>query len=69
MKVQIPRKQKFRAATTQPNIAYSVVEHEAEVEEAVAVQELVEQKLRQYPAPTKIIIYSSNIDTIEEIGA
>ena len=27
------------------------------------------QKLQQYPAPAKIIIYSSSIDSIEEIGA
>jgi hypothetical protein len=39
------------------------------MEEATAVQELVEQKLQQYPAPAKVIIYSSNIDTIEEIKA
>lgn len=69
MKVQIPQQQKFRGPTTRPNIAYSVVERKAEVEELTAIQELVEQKLEQYPAPAKIIIYSSNIDTIEEIGA
>jgi superfamily II DNA helicase RecQ len=69
MKVQIPSKQVFRAPTSRPNIAYSVVEYEADVEELAAVQELVNQKLEQYPAPAKIIIYSSNIDTIDEIGA
>ena len=69
MKVQVPSKQIFRAPTSRPNIAYSVVEHEAEVEELSAVQTLVEQKLEQYPAPAKIIIYSSTIESIEEIGA
>jgi superfamily II DNA helicase RecQ len=33
------------------------------------VQELVAQKLQQYPALAKIIIYSSSIDSIEEIEA
>jgi len=69
MKVQIPPKQIFRAPTTRPNIAYSVAEHPAETEETTFVQELVAQKLQQYPAPAKIIIYSSSINSIEEIGA
>jgi RecQ family ATP-dependent DNA helicase len=69
MKVQIPPTQIFRAPTSRPNIAYSVVEHPAETEEITFVQELVAQKLQQYPAPAKIIIYSSSIDSIEEIGA
>jgi superfamily II DNA helicase RecQ len=41
IKVQIPPKQVFRAPTSRPNIAYSVVEYEADVEELAAVQELV----------------------------
>ena len=41
MKVQIPATQIFQAATSQPNIAYSVVEHLAETEESTFVQELV----------------------------
>ena len=69
MKVQIPSNQIIRAPTSRPNIAYSVVEHPAETEESTFVQELVAQKLKQYPAPAKIIIYSSSIDSIEEIGA
>jgi superfamily II DNA helicase RecQ len=69
MKVQVLSKQIFRAPTSRPNIVYSVVEHEAEVEELSAVQALVEQKLEQYPTPAKIIIYSSTIESIEEIGA
>jgi superfamily II DNA helicase RecQ len=46
---------------------YSVVEHSAETEESTFVQELIAQKLQQYPALAKIIIYSSSIDSIEEI--
>jgi superfamily II DNA helicase RecQ len=69
IKVQILSKQVFRAPTSRPNIVYSVVEYKADVEELAAVQELVNQKLEQYPALAKIIIYSSNIDTIDKIGA
>jgi len=41
MKVQIPPNQTFRAPTSRPNIAYSVVEHPAETEETTFMQELV----------------------------
>ena len=37
IKVQIPPSQTFRAPTSQPNIAYSVVEHLAETEESTFV--------------------------------
>lgn len=69
IKVQIPPRQIFQAPTSCPNIAYSIVEHAVDTEETTCVQELVEQKLQQYPALAKIIIYSSSINSIEEIGA
>ena len=69
MKVQILPSQTFRAPTSRPNIAYSVVEHLAETEESTFVQELVAQKLQQYLALAKIIIYSSSINSIKEIRA
>jgi superfamily II DNA helicase RecQ len=58
----------IRGATTRTNIRYSVVEHEAEVEQSEAVRQLIQQKLEEYPAPAKMIIYSNSIDTIEELG-
>lgn len=67
MKVDVLLQHVFRASTSRSNIAYSVVEYNAEVEKVTAVQELVAQKLKQYPVPAKIIIYSSNIDTIKQI--
>jgi superfamily II DNA helicase RecQ len=67
MKVQIPDDCKFRGSTTRPNIAYSVVEHDNEQTEAVC--QLVAEKLEQYPTPAKIIVYSSCIDTIKELGS
>ncbi len=56
----------FRALTSRPNIAYSVVkyaEDEFERGDITAVYRLVEQKLEEYAAPAKIIIYSSSIVT------
>lgn len=54
----------IRGATTRPNIRYSVFEYEAEVKEGEAVGRLIRQKLQEYPAPAKIIIYGSSIGTI-----
>jgi len=67
MKVEIPDDCKFRGRTTRPNIAYLVVEHDDEQTEAVC--KLVAEKLEQYPAPAKIIVYSSSIKTIEKLGS
>lgn len=67
IKVQIPDDCKFRACTSWPNIAYSVVEHDIKQTEAVC--QLVADKLQQYPALAKIIVYSSSIDTIKELGS
>jgi hypothetical protein len=58
----------FRAPTSRPNIAYSVVEYEEGDDELgrggiTAVCRLVEDKLEEYPAPAKIIVYSSRIIT------
>lgn len=67
MKVEIPNDCKFHGCTSRPNITYSVVEHDVEQTEAVC--QLVVEKLEQYPAPAKIIVYSSSIETIEELGS
>jgi hypothetical protein len=68
IKVQIPADNIFRDSTSRRNIAYSVVEHEGDIEEAQAVRDLVAQKLEEYPAPAKIIIYGSSIEAIKELG-
>jgi superfamily II DNA helicase RecQ len=68
MKVQSEDVHIFRGCTSRPNIEYSVFEHDRDVEETEAVCQLVAEKLRQYPAPAKIIVYGSSIDTIEELG-
>ena len=61
----------FRSATSRPNIAYSVVEYpEAEdgSGDIAALCQLVDAKLEEYPAPGKIIIYSSSIVTTQEVS-
>jgi superfamily II DNA helicase RecQ len=62
----------FRAPTSRPNIIYSVVEYkEGEIGKGdiTAVYRLVEQKLEEYPAPAKIIIYSSSIVTTQKVSS
>jgi superfamily II DNA helicase RecQ len=62
----------FRSPTSRPNITYSVVEY-AEDEfgrgDISAACRLVEQKLKEYAAPAKIIIYSSSIITTQEVSS
>jgi len=62
----------FRSPTSRPNIAYSVVEYEEDEfgrGDIAAVSRLVEQKLEEYAAPAKIIIYSSSIVTTQEVSS
>ena len=66
--MQMPRVRPIRGITTRPNIAYSVFEHEEGIDQIDAVGQLIKRKLKQYPAPAKIIIYSSSISTIKEMG-
>jgi hypothetical protein len=56
----------FRSLTSRLNIAYSVVEYKEDEfrrGDIIAVCRLVEQKLEEYAALAKIIIYSSSIVT------
>ena len=66
IKVQIVDNCKFHGCTSRLNIAYLVVEHNDEQIEAVC--QLVAEKLEQYPSLAKIIMYSSSINTIKELG-
>ena len=66
IKVEIPNDCKFYSCTSRPNIAYSVVEHNDKQTEAVCW--LVVEKLEQYLSLAKIIVYSSSIKTIKELG-
>ena len=59
----------MRGCTNCPNIEYSVVEHDHDVEQTAAVCQLVAEKLQQYLALAKIIVYSSSIETIKELGS
>ncbi len=56
----------FRSPTSRLNIAYSVVEYEEDEfrsGDITAVYRLINDKLEEYPAPAKIIVYSSSIAT------
>jgi superfamily II DNA helicase RecQ len=62
----------FRSPTNRPNITYSVIEYEEDEfgrGDITAVCRLVEQKLEEYAAPVKIIIYSSSIITTQEVSS
>jgi len=51
----------FHTPTTRPNIAYSVFEHNLDMDKTNTVCQLVHEKLEQYLVPSKIIIYSRTI--------
>ena len=71
MKIRAEDVHTFRAPTSRPKIAYSVVEYEEDEfgqGEIRAVYDLVRVKLDEHPAPAKIIIYSSSITTAQKVG-
>jgi RecQ family ATP-dependent DNA helicase len=68
MKIQPEDVHVFRAPTTRPNIAYSVFEHDPDVDETEAVCQLVREKLEQYPGPSKIIVYGGTIKRTKELS-
>ena len=62
----------FRALISRSNITYSVIEYtedEFEKGDITAVYRLVEQKLEEYTALVKIIIYSNSIVTTQKISS
>src|SRR5208283_4211107 len=50
----------FRGPTTRGNIQYQVQEVEGDIIEAVC--QLVKEKLEQYAAPSKIIVYGGSVE-------
>ena len=73
MKINADDVHMFRSPTSHPNITYSVVEYEEDNEfkrgDIAAVCKLVEDKLEEYAALAKIIIYSSSVITTQEVGS
>ncbi|KFZ01489.1 hypothetical protein V500_00755 [Pseudogymnoascus sp. VKM F-4518 (FW-2643)] len=67
MKIRPDEVQTFRGPTTRPNIAYSVHEY-AESDDTDAIYQLVGQKLEQYTAPAKIIVYGGTIKRTQELS-
>jgi superfamily II DNA helicase RecQ len=67
--IQIPQEcvHMFRGSTSRRNIQYRV--HEVEEETVVeAISQMVAEKLTQYPAPSKIIVYGGSVDQTVEVG-
>ena len=58
----------LRDCTTRTNVAYSVLEYDKEEEEEEVLEELVRQKLQQYPAPGQVIIYCQTIKQCKQVG-
>ncbi|KFZ01293.1 hypothetical protein V500_00808 [Pseudogymnoascus sp. VKM F-4518 (FW-2643)] len=54
--------------TTRPNIAYYVDEYADESDETDAICQLVGEKLEQYTAPAKIIVYGGTIKRTQELS-
>ena len=71
MKIRAEDVHTFRVLISRPNITYSLVEYEEDRfgrGDIAAVSRLVEEKLEEYPAPAKNIIYSNVIVTTQEIS-
>lgn len=66
MKVDVPEEHVLRAATSRPNIEYIGFEYEGEEEEATC--QMVREKLEEFPAPAKIIVYSGSISTTKALS-
>jgi len=67
--IQIPQEcvHMFRGCTSRRNIQYQV--HEVEEETIVeAISQLVAEKLEQYAAPSKIVVYGGSVDQTIEVG-
>ncbi|KFY69605.1 hypothetical protein V496_00099, partial [Pseudogymnoascus sp. VKM F-4515 (FW-2607)] len=68
MKIKPEEVQTFRGATTRRNIAYSVHKYADESDETDAICKLVGEKLEQYAAPAKIIVYGGSIERTQELS-
>ncbi|KAG9241062.1 P-loop containing nucleoside triphosphate hydrolase protein, partial [Calycina marina] len=66
MKVKAEDVHIFRAVTSRPNIQYLAWEYEGEEEAAIC--QLVKDKLDEFPASAKIIIYSSSIASTKALS-
>jgi hypothetical protein len=61
----------FRGPISRPNIIYSITEYKEDIFRRGAIiiaRRLVEQKLDEYPAPAKVIIYSSSILITQKVS-
>jgi RecQ family ATP-dependent DNA helicase len=68
MKIKPEEVQTFRGPTTRRNIAYSAHEYAEESDETDAICQLVGEKLEQYTAPAKIIVYGGTIERTQQLS-
>ncbi|OBT70931.1 hypothetical protein VF21_10100 [Pseudogymnoascus sp. 05NY08] len=68
MKIKPEEVQTFWGPTTRPNIAYSVHEYANKSDETEAICQLVGEKLEQYAAPAKIIVYGGSIERTQGLS-
>ncbi|KFY64196.1 hypothetical protein V496_03407 [Pseudogymnoascus sp. VKM F-4515 (FW-2607)] len=68
MKIKPEEVQTFRGPTTRRNIAYSVHEYAEESDETDAICQLVGEKLEQYTAPAKTIVYGGTIERTQQLS-
>jgi superfamily II DNA helicase RecQ len=66
MKVDVPAEHVFRAATSWPNIEYCRFEYKGDEEEAI--YRIVQEKLEEFPAPGKMIVYSSSVTATQALS-
>ena len=57
----------FRDDTSRPRIAYSVVEYNRD-NEGEEVQQLVERKKEEYPAPGQIVVYYKKVEQARRLA-
>lgn len=81
MYIDRAKARQFRGVTTRENVRYQVIDMDIPeptydvlgrlIEDSLeeAVQKIVEQKLRQYAAPAKIIVYSGTIDAAKRLAS
>jgi superfamily II DNA helicase RecQ len=55
----------FRSPTSRKNIRYQVVAYDGTDEKAV---QFIREKIQQYAAPGKIIVYSNSVDRVERLA-
>ena len=65
MRIPIGEVVMFRSPTSRKNIRYQVVTYDETDEKAV---QFIREKIQQYAAPGKIIMYSNSVNRVERLA-